>query len=590
MIPREDAELQLRKMVDWIQNEFGFVPRGAWLPESVWEPRFVEPLHRAGYQYAIVEDSLFEAAGWKRAQLFRAFRTSFLNGWLTLFPSHRAWARQIPLEGMREVKAAFTQLGHRPEEQIVTIAQNGDRYGLVPGSHEALYEQGAMEGWLNYLVSEPNLIETCRFVDVPPRRWPPVILPEGASETLEACTLPTASQREFQNARTELQKRYDSDRFTGFFRGGSWLNFICKYAEARLMHAKLIWLREQVLLLSYSQAREEALEAILSAEEHSSYWHARSGGVYANYLRDAVYQRLITAERDLHARDRDDAPKVLQTDYDGDGHDEVMLRNSLTSILVNPQYGGSLCEYSFWPTELNLANTFRRRIEAYHDPASPEPPVEDWYERRMFQDHFVPPNTSPGAFAKNTFIEYGDFVDQPYEIIRTASSRDASTVVLERQGGLYVGGDRRPLTCRKIFQMENPGRLTVDYTITNRSDIPTDVHFVCEVNYTCLSGEGPDRVFRHGDQQAACGETFAPGRLSGWTIEDATRNLSWRWRVEAEAEVWHHPVLTTTAAAEPGKLEANYQGSAIQIGWPLQLRPGTSAQFRIVCETYKLRD
>ncbi len=31
------------------------------------------------------------------------------------------------------------------------------------------------------------------------------------------------------------------------------------------------------------------MELLLAAEEHSVYWHIRSGGVYANYLRDAVY-------------------------------------------------------------------------------------------------------------------------------------------------------------------------------------------------------------------------------------------------------------------------------------------------------------
>ncbi len=45
-IPREDAEWQLRKTIEWMQKELGYVPRGAWLPESVWEPHFVELLHR----------------------------------------------------------------------------------------------------------------------------------------------------------------------------------------------------------------------------------------------------------------------------------------------------------------------------------------------------------------------------------------------------------------------------------------------------------------------------------------------------------------------------------------------------------------
>lgn len=591
MIPREDAEWQLRKTIDWIQREFHTVPRGAWLPESVWEPHFVELLHRTGYQYATLEDSLFESVGWKRAQLFRAFSADFLNRRLLLFPSHRTWAHQLPHEGLREIKAAFTQLGNRPgpEMQIVTIAQNGDRYGLDPGTYEAAYEKGALEEWLRYLEGERQWIETNRLGDVPPQRWPAALLPPGAAESLEECALPSPAQRDFLGARGELAKRYDADRFLGYFRGGTWYGFIGKYAEAGLMHHKLLWLRDQVLQLPYCQEREEAMELLLAAEEHSVYWHARSGGIYANYLRDAVYQRLIQAERLLHSRDRDEAPKLIQTDYDGDSHDEVMLRSGAASIVVTPQYGGSVCEYSFWPTCFNLGNTFRRRIEAYHEAASAgssAAPVEDWYERRLFQDHLVPANTTREAFAKNSFIEYGDFIDQPYEIVRTASGRDACTAVLERHGGLYINGERRTLTCRKIYQMEHPGRLTLDYVLTNQSDIPADVLFVCEVNYTCLSGDAPDRIFRWDGGEARCGDEFSPGKIAAWTIEDASRRFSWRWRVDGGAEVWHHPVHTLTFNQE--KMEPHYQGSAFQLAWPLQLRPGAAAQFRVVCEAGSL--
>ena len=586
MIPREDADLQLRKMAEWIGDEFGVVPRGAWLPESVWEPHFVELLHRAGYEYTVVEDSLFETVGWKRAQLFRAFYAHYLNQRLLLFPSHRLWSRQLPLEGLKEAKAAFVQLSNRPEPQVVTLAQNGEQYGLLPGTHAALHEKGALEEWLRYLSDPGQGIETRRFLDLPDQEWPEAALPGGASEGLEAYVLPNAAQRDFTAARGELARRYDADRFVGFFRGGAWLGFIGKYAEAKLMHGKLLWLRQQILELPPGHEREEAMEAILAAEEHSAYWHARSGGVHANYLRDAVHHRLIAAERLLYAEERDGPPQMTRADVDNDGRDEAMLRSALAGVRIVPRYGGSLCEYAFWPGNYNLANTFRRRVEAYHDAGAP--PVADWYERRMFQDHFVPPNTAPGAFPRNDFVEHGDFIDQPYEIVETSSGRDAAVVVLERQGGLYFVGQRRPLACRKTFRMENPGKLTVEYTITNTSVIPTDVRFVSEVNYTCLSGASPDRLFQYGDQFKACGEEFNAGKLAAWSIEDGTRNLRWQWRVEPEAEVWHHPVHTVTL--DRGRPETNYQGSALQIGWPLALGPGASATFRVVCEAAKLRD
>jgi hypothetical protein len=35
-------------------------------------------------------------------------------------------------------------------------------------------------------------------------------------------------------------------------------------------------------------------------------------------------------------------------------------------------------------------------------------------------------------------------------------------------------------------------------------------------------------------------------------------------------------------------MQPNYQGSAFQVSWPLQIASGASAQFRIVCEAEKL--
>ncbi|HEY8966249.1 MAG TPA: alpha-amylase/4-alpha-glucanotransferase domain-containing protein, partial [Candidatus Methylacidiphilales bacterium] len=448
LIPPADAVAQLRRMSEWVQDRFACVPKGAWLPESVWEPRFVEILHEAGYDFALLEDTLFEAVGWKRAQLFRAFAVPHLNRRTILFPYHHVWSRQVPLEGMREIKAAFNQLGNRPEDQIVTLAQAGDLYGaegeagLPAGRHVQIYGvegsgvPGALEDWLLYLESERHWIETSHFGEIAlsNRRWPVAAPAAGAAEGLEACVLNTVARREYEAARAELQKRFDGDRFVNYFRGGNWAGFLGKYAEARLMLHRLLWLREEVEKLppNRAQAKEEAVEALFCAQEHTTYWHARTGGVYANYLRDAVYQKLLEAEAVLHAGDREETPKEQQVDYDGDGHDEILMRARDASALVVPQYGGSLCEYAFLPAAYNLGNTFRRRVEAYHDTTRLETQIEDWYERRLFQDHFVPTNTTPAAFRNNTFVEYGDFVNQPYEILKTENDRKASLAVLER--------------------------------------------------------------------------------------------------------------------------------------------------------------
>ncbi|CAF0703499.1 alpha-amylase/4-alpha-glucanotransferase domain-containing protein [Candidatus Methylacidithermus pantelleriae] len=586
LLPRNDALGQLVELACWISGRFGKEPKGAWLPESVWEPHFAQLLAEAGYQYTFLEDSLFEAAGWKKGELFHPFRTEYAGHPVVVFPIHRSWSRSIPFAPLVETKSAFVQISHRQQPQLVILGHNGALLGFWPQTYERLYEEGGLEAWLGFLEQEKDWLPTVLPEEVFEGSWQLTFLPCGAASQLAPSAMPTSSEVEYREAYGELANRYDADRFLPFFRAANWLGFLAKYPEAYRMYRKMLQLRKQLDELP-AIARNRARKALWAAQEHSAYWHCRSGGVYANYLRDAVYQRLLSVEEEIFSFPPGQKVFLAATTLPGSPAKEWMLRTEICSVWVLPSYGGSVCEFSFLPTRYNVANTFCRRQEAYHKelPESRKTP-QDWYLRYVFQDHFIPPGTSLEDFRAGSFVEFGDFVNQPYAVKTWALEPQRATLVLERHGGLYWREQRHPLSCQKSYSLHPPASLHVEYQLTNQGKVPIEVWFACELNYTCLAADGSERQLVVGDDRFSCATDFECAEARTWAIQDQTRKFLWEWELGHPAVLWHFGVWTTTLTE--GEPERNYQGSSFVVVWPLRLDCGSTERFLLVSRMKKI--
>ena len=102
--------------------------------------------------------------------------------------------------------------------------------------------------------------------------------------------------------RQGLKDRGELDRARAFFRGGIWQNFLAKYPEANYLHKKMVWVSdkleraEQKLGPGGGHALDHARRELYRAQCNCGYWHGLFGGLYLNYLRDAIYRHLIEAE------------------------------------------------------------------------------------------------------------------------------------------------------------------------------------------------------------------------------------------------------------------------------------------------------
>lgn len=566
LIPRPDALAQLRKTATWLQERFQVLPKGAWLPESVWEPDFPELLADAGYEYVLLEDRLLERAGLEPGELCHPFLTSHLSSTVSILPISSRLSTEIPFRPLRDIHASLVQLCHRPEPQMLFLAQSAEAYGFWPSTFHRFYEEALLEEWLAYLESQSQRVTMETPASVTAGRWPSVFLSSGARTDLEGYALPTAASRSYFAVREDLGHRFDADRFFRFLHGGAWQEFFAKYSEAHWMQNKMVALSRRIRSLPN---REElpGYDRLLAAQEHTPYWHALGGGLFANYLRDGVYRRLLRTEEELD--ELSPSPAIEQKDLDADREPEVILRTRDCRAVVDPDYGGALVELAFLPSHYNVANTLRRYAKVYPE-TPPVEPIEDWHRRHLFQEHFLPVETALSQFQTEGYIERGDFINLPYRIVSLEEEGPLRRLTLEREGGIYIDQERRALRCRKVFELAEPDTLRVQYTITNESELPIELLFVCEANYSFLSPEGPLRFVALGEDRLPCGLLFERSGIPSWALADQTRSLRWEWTLaEGPATLWHHPVYTT--GYTNGQFEQNYQGSALGIVWPLHL-------------------
>ena len=114
--------------------------------------------------------------------------------------------------------------------------------------------------------------------------------------------LPTQVRQRFHALQEEFSARPEVRRF---LRGGFWRGFFSKYAEANLLHKKMLRvsskLRRRRPKSSRTSTRDTALRAramtnLLRAQCNDAYWHGIFGGLYAPHLRTALWRELVRAE------------------------------------------------------------------------------------------------------------------------------------------------------------------------------------------------------------------------------------------------------------------------------------------------------
>ncbi|MBI3333116.1 MAG: DUF1926 domain-containing protein [Candidatus Omnitrophica bacterium] len=567
MIPRADALGQLELMQRNLAR-LGLSGRqgtaGAWLPERVWEPQMASLLSDGGVRCTVVDDCHLEAAGIPEEDRFGYYLTEDRGASLALFPSLKVLRYLVPFKPVQEVMAALARFrSDRP--RVAVLADDGEKFGLWPGTHGWVYDEGWLEAFFHGL--EEN------------REWLRLM-------TLSDCLadLPPLGRLYLPSGSYEEMNQWSG----GFFR-----NFLLKYPEADTMHKKMLWVSKRLEGAPSSRRLSEARKHLYMAQSNDAYWHGIFGGLYLRHLRRSVYQHLLQAEEALDALSQGKRRWVAgdALDLDADQEPELLLRSRTITLLLDANRGGQLLELSDKAAGLNLADTLTRRPEAYHEKirssrpalshsAAPSPGhgggpfsiherqetaavpladslVYDPYRRASLIDHLFSTEADFQDFARGGSRELGDFVEGSY---RGRIQRSGGFVrgILTRQGRIHLEGAEQPVRLRKSVTLPADGRrFTVAHQLLNGSVRPLKFLFGSEMNF----GLKDAHLNRIGEAEG----------IRRFELVDPSARLKVSWTFSRPARLWYFP-LETLSDSERG-MERTYQGVNLTFLWPLTLAP-----------------
>ncbi len=486
-IPSKDRIAQIEKLSAFIQTHFSQRPKGLWLTERVWDGAIATDLVACGIEYVIVDDYHFISSGFDRHNLNGYFVTEEEGLKLKLFPINKRLRYQIPFAPEKE---ACDYLESIADEKLSAgvIFDDGEKFGIWPKTFEWVYEKGWLERFIK-AVLKSDLIEPIRYGDYLLRAKPISLayLPTTSYFEMGEWSLGAKEALELEKIKEKLTESFPAETIEKFVKGSIWKNFLVKYYEANHIHKRMLALS--------NDAKEDPLylENLYKAQTNDVLWHGVFGGIYLPNLRDNAYRFIIECENRIY-RDRE---SLLVSDFNCDGYDEIKCVTKEIIALFDTKNGGQLCELDLREKAFNYANTLTRYEEAYHDKIRHPAPrkrdekrieeeegistihdlnisdiakyepylITDWYHKNCFIDHIVDENFDPKHFYRCDFAEYGDFANQPFDLVENREL----TVGLEREGGIYIASRRYPTSLRKYFTLEG-GKIAFSIGI----DTPVD--------------------------------------------------------------------------------------------------------------------
>ncbi|MEX2146125.1 MAG: alpha-amylase/4-alpha-glucanotransferase domain-containing protein [Candidatus Rokuibacteriota bacterium] len=578
ILPDADKRGQIERLTAFLHTEFGVRPRGMWLAERVWEPHLPRALREAGVEYVLLDDSHFALAGLDPEALGGYYVTEEQGTTLAVFPISQRLRYLIPFA---DVGKTIEYLDSRRDAGVLTVVDDGEKFGAWPGTYEHVYGQGWLDTFFDRVLGTPWLRMTT-FSEVRDRLPSAgrVYLPTASYQEMGDWSLPAEAGRALEAVRRELGPVEGGARITALLRGGFWRAFLVKYPEVADMYWKMLRLSRAIDDGLTAQPGAPGLvaarEALWRGQANDAYWHGVFGGCYLPHLRRAVKSSLLDAEQRLDAG----APAITTAtarvgDANGDGRDEILVRTAALTLTIDPALGGALTELAFRPCTLDLADVMTRRPEAYHDQvrrrrsaaeegahtihdahASKEAGLDtllayDTCRRACLLDGFLPGGTALDAVAP-----------WPGGHVPTARPRfDVS----EGAGGVVIAFAAAGGVTKRV--VARGASVRAEY----RLEAAAEADFAVQWNLAFTGGDAPGRYLSL-PGRPSLGSRGRTGAVREVTLTDEWIGVEARLTWSDGGEIAWGPV-ETVSVSETG-FERIYQGIALLIAWPRPTRAG----------------
>ncbi|HWN01758.1 MAG TPA: alpha-amylase/4-alpha-glucanotransferase domain-containing protein [Candidatus Dormibacteraeota bacterium] len=595
LLPDWDKVGQIQALAHFLKSHWGVTPRGMWLAERIWEPQLPRVLREAGVEFVLVDDSHFALAGLDPETLGGYYLTEEQGVSVAVFPINQRLRYLVPFSDPAE---SLRYLEGRRAAGAVTLVDDGEKFGVWPGTDRLVYGERWLERFLDALRAAPWLhVSTfSRYLDARPPAGR-VYLPTAAYTEMGGWALPPAAAAELEAARHRLHDLPDGERLARLLRGGFFRNFLLKYPEIGDAYWKMLRLSRRVHEGLVARPRDPRLlaarERLWQGQANDAYWHGVFGGCYLPHLRRAVKSALIGGERSLEGAGKPIGIEWTRADVDGDGQAEVAVRTRSLGVLMRPARGGSLTELAWMGGEVDVADVLTRRPEAYHRQVEERPreslPGEartihsapavkeagltallryDRFRRAVLLDGLFPPANGrepldPLDPWDAAWVTVGE---RPLDHEVKASPREVTVLCS------LLRPDGRPMALQKsLIVAADDSAVTAGYRLRWEGEEPLDARWAVQCNLALSAGDAPGRYFRVAGRPSL----GSRGRLEGahgLAMVDEWLGGEVALSFTAPAEVAWAPV-ETVSLSESG-FERIYQGSALLVAWPVRLAPG----------------
>jgi alpha-amylase len=601
VIPERDRLCQISLLSDRIEELLGKRPKGLWLAERVWEPTLPSTLKKAGIDYIIVDDFHFIKSGLDRSDLGGYYITEDQGSTIKVFPGSERLRYLIPFKPLDSLVEHLKSLkGFLAKGSGAFYGDDGEKFGVWPGTYKWLYDDGWLEGFLKTIEDNLGWLKPVTFGEYSETHGPVgrIYLPTTSYREMGEWALPAHASRSYAELVNDVRSWDRDERVVRFLQGGQWRNFFSKYPESNWMHKRMLQVSSAVAKAEDSGiGAEEARRRLLMAQCNDAYWHGIFGGLYLPHLRTSVYENLIKAEGMLG----EGAFEPIRVyDIDSDAHDEMEMRGEDLNVFISPANGGSVVEMDFRPKAINPLNTLSRWREGYHHKVqsgaealggktqsihdivlSKEAGLEkylsfDDMRRSSFAERFVGANEDISSFVSGSLQDLSDFHSSPFDA-RVVDGR----ALLSRKGDV-LGTE---VLLSKEFSIASDNSLSVRYDLRADGGISEfhgrPVLFGVELNIILPCCNGPACLYRFGPgaphpEDIGLGSTGEVVGVSSVSLVDTHTGVA--FSIEAmpslseateQVRLWRHPVYTVSIS-ESG-FEKIFQGSRLLFMLPATL-------------------
>jgi alpha-amylase len=175
-------------------------------------------------------------------------------------------------------------------------------------------------------------------------------------------------------------------------------------------------------------------------------------------------------------------------------------------------------------------------------------------------------------FAKASYGEWGDFVNQPYRSTLTTEGEHV-VIAFQREGGIWRDGKKHAFCISKKFTISPPsGSLICDYVLENQEADPIEVRFGVELMAGGMAGSASDRYYLIDGVKPVESILQSSGTdkaIERFGVRDEWMGVTVEYRLDRKADLWRFPI-ETVSLSESG-FERLYQGSVMLPSWKVPL-------------------